>query len=482
MERRLISILFTSLTMIVVILTGNISTEAKSIKDYETEINELDNEKNAVKQKQNKLSSDKDNVKGKQEVNKEEQEEVTKELEAINEKLTKTEGEITKKEAEIQATETEISALNEEITKLIEEIKDLEDRIMKREKLLIERLRSIQEAGGDVSYMAVILGSQNFNDLLTRSSAVNSIMDQDKKIMEEQRRDQLALLEKQTEVEEKKENLEKKHAKQETQKDKLVDLQQKLDKQNKQKEKIKKKLKKEYKELEAYSLTIEEENEILEEQAIALEKAKELANNEKSQLEEEKRKEREAEIARQEALAAQEKSKKVSSGSNKGGGSGSSANGNSSSGGDTTQQSPIEVSGSSLFNWPTSNKSVSSPFGPRWGRNHNGIDISASRGTPAYAAADGVVSRAVSGCVEGNKSCGSGYGNHLIVVHQLKGKTYATVYAHLSSLSVSQGQAVKAGEHIGGIGNTGHSYGAHLHFEVHPGGYQNPANPLNYLN
>src|SRR5699024_7513136 len=320
------------------------------------------------------------------------------------------------------------------------------------------------------------------NDLITRSSAVNSIMDQDKKIMEEQRRDQLVLSEKQTEVEEKKENQEKKHAKQETQKDKLIDLQKKLDKQNKEKEKIKKKLKKEYKELEAYSLTIEEENEILEEQAIALEKAKELANSEKSQLEEEERKKREAEIARQEALAAEEKSKQTSSSSNKSGNSSSKNSGSSNSSSGTTEKSPIEVTGNGLFNWPTSNKSVSSPFGPRWGRNHNGIDISASRGTPTYAAADGVVSRAVSGCVEGNKSCGSGYGNHIIVVHQLKGKTYATVYAHLSSLSVSQGQVVSAGQHIGGIGNTGHSYGAHLHFEVHPGGYQNPANPLNYLN
>lgn len=470
MKRNLFSILLTSLTMMLLLSIDAPSIEAKSIQEYESEINELDKKKNVVKDKQGKISKDKDNVEGKQKDNLKKQDLVTKELEEINEKLSKTESEIANKESEIEATKAELADLQTEITNLIAEIAELEDRIAKREKLLRDRLRSIQESGGDVTYMAVILGSQNFNDLITRSSAVNSIMDQDKRIMEEQRRDQEALVNKQKEVEKKKTEVEAVKEKQEKQKEKLVDLQGKLDKQNKEKEQIKKKLKKEYKELEAYSLTLEEENEILEEQAIALEKAKELANSEKYKLEEKARKEREAEIARQQALA------------NKNNNSGKSSSGKSSSGKTVQQESPIKVSGGGLFNWPTNTRSVSSPFGPRWGRNHNGIDISASRGTPVYAAASGVVSRAISGCVEGNKSCGGGYGNHVIIVHQLNGKTYATVYAHLSSLSVSQGQAVSAGDHIGGIGNTGHSYGAHLHFEIHPGGYGNPVNPMNYLN
>ena len=79
----------------------------------------------------------------------------------------------------------------------------------------------------------------------------------------------------------------------------------------------------------------------------------------------------------------------------------------------------------------------------------------------------------------------SSLGNYIILRHTLGGKTYDTLYGHLSSISVSSGQSVSQGSKIGVMGTTGRSTGVHLHFELHPGGYGGNAtavNPLPYLN
>src|SRR5699024_1920127 len=77
-----------------------------------------------------------------------------------------------------------------------------------------------------------------------------------------------------------------------------------------------------------------------------------------------------------------------------------------------------------------------------------------------------------------------GFGNFIVVTHNIDGKTYSTLYAHLSNTSVSQGDKVSQGVSIGAVGNTCGSTGAHLHFEVHPGGYDGrviAVDAINYL-
>ncbi|MCX6706488.1 MAG: peptidoglycan DD-metalloendopeptidase family protein, partial [Candidatus Woesebacteria bacterium] len=106
---------------------------------------------------------------------------------------------------------------------------------------------------------------------------------------------------------------------------------------------------------------------------------------------------------------------------------------------------------------------ITSPYGPRKGGFHPGVDIGGGRGTLVVAAADGIVVKVVSGCVEGRKSCGSGYGNHIDVKHK-NGDT--TRYAHLSKTFVSVGQSVFQRQQIGASGNTGNSTGPHLHWEI----------------
>lgn len=110
---------------------------------------------------------------------------------------------------------------------------------------------------------------------------------------------------------------------------------------------------------------------------------------------------------------------------------------------------------------------ITSGFGPRWGRMHNGIDISANSGTPVVAAGSGTVVAA---------SYSGGFGNLVLIDH---GGGLVTFYAHLNSMNVRQGQTVAAGNSIGTVGSTGNSTGPHLHFETRVNGVA--YSPMQYL-
>jgi murein DD-endopeptidase MepM/ murein hydrolase activator NlpD len=118
------------------------------------------------------------------------------------------------------------------------------------------------------------------------------------------------------------------------------------------------------------------------------------------------------------------------------------------------------------FIWPV-NGPVTSPFGWRWGRMHEGIDIGVGYGTPIHAAASGRVVYA---------GWMSGYGNLVAIDH---GRGISTAYGHQSQRAVSLGQIVSQGQTIGYVGCTGHCFGPHLHFEVRING--TPVDPLGYL-
>ncbi len=125
------------------------------------------------------------------------------------------------------------------------------------------------------------------------------------------------------------------------------------------------------------------------------------------------------------------------------------------------------------FIWPLpSCKMISSPYGYRSGSFHAGIDISGNGvyGKEILAADGGTV-------VEVNTSgWGGGYGLYVVIDH---GGGYRTMYAHCSSINVSVGQKVSQGQLIARAGNSGNSYGAHLHFEIRING--SPVNPTPYL-
>ncbi|MGZ8263964.1 MAG: M23 family metallopeptidase [Burkholderiales bacterium] len=116
--------------------------------------------------------------------------------------------------------------------------------------------------------------------------------------------------------------------------------------------------------------------------------------------------------------------------------------------------------------WPAAGR-LTSHFGMRHGRMHEGIDLAAAAGVPVHAALGGVVLLARELCI---------YGQLVVIVH---GRSLSTVYAHLGSLEVAQGDAVDPQARLGTIGSTGRSFGPHLHFEVRFDG--TAVDPLVYL-
>lgn len=141
--------------------------------------------------------------------------------------------------------------------------------------------------------------------------------------------------------------------------------------------------------------------------------------------------------------------------------------------------------GSGAVSPPTPSGGGSSGFDPIWplpgvtyisdhfggARGHKGMDIAGPWGTPIVAAADGQVIEA-----NATDSWGYSWGYYVLIYHN---DTYSTRYAHMSSVAVSTGQYVTAGTIIGYEGNTGNSFGAHLHFEVYENGTR--VNPARFL-
>jgi murein DD-endopeptidase MepM/ murein hydrolase activator NlpD len=111
---------------------------------------------------------------------------------------------------------------------------------------------------------------------------------------------------------------------------------------------------------------------------------------------------------------------------------------------------------------------VSSPFGPRWGRMHEGIDITGNYGAAIRASVGGRVTLA---------DWNGGYG---LTVRINSGDGYSQLYAHLSEIRVIEGQQVQQGDIIGLLGNTGSSTGPHLHFEIRKNNV--PLDPLRFIN
>jgi len=123
---------------------------------------------------------------------------------------------------------------------------------------------------------------------------------------------------------------------------------------------------------------------------------------------------------------------------------------------------------SARFRWPVDSPRMTSGFGTRWGRSHEGIDLTAPIGTPVLAAGSGEVVYS-GGALRG-------YGNMVVLKHD---EELMTVYAHNSVLCVKVGQRVRTGQRIALSGQSGHVTGPHVHFEVRKG--QVPRDPLPYL-
>ena len=138
------------------------------------------------------------------------------------------------------------------------------------------------------------------------------------------------------------------------------------------------------------------------------------------------------------------------------------ASGDSGTSGVSSSSCPAGAVGTGYFVWPANNHYLS---GNDFWSGHLAIDIAANTGAPVYASDSGVVTMAQGGY-------NYGYGNVIAIDH---GNGFATLYAHLSQINVGTCQSVYAGQLIGLAGNSGNSFGSHLHFEIRQNGaFQNP--------
>lgn len=133
-----------------------------------------------------------------------------------------------------------------------------------------------------------------------------------------------------------------------------------------------------------------------------------------------------------------------------------------------SSQSPFKAPRNILLDWPVDKARMTRGFLPKKKRPHLGLDLAAPRGTPVFAAHSGTVIYA------GREF--RGYGNMVLVE---TGVGVATLYAHFDKIYVSEGQKVRQGEVIGGMGMTGRASGVHLHFEVRKD--RSPVDPLPLL-
>lgn len=374
-------------------------------------LDDLQEEKSQIQDERSEVSSQLDEANEKLNDNQAQQQSIQSEIEKIDGAMTDAETKITAKNKEIEDTKVEIETLKAEIVVLTE-------RIEKRNELLKDRARSFQENGSMVSYIDVLMGAKSFEDFIDRVSAVATIVEADQDILAEHKADKDELEAKQTEVEAKLSGLEQMLGE-------LEGLKASLEAKKVEKDQLMASLEREEEEIHAETLALAEQEAILSSQINAMKKAIEL---EKEQL---------AELERQRQAAAA----------------------NQSSGGGGTVAAPPVSDGA--FTRPAAG-TFTSGFGQRWGKLHAGVDIAARGTVPVVAAASGVVIRSY---------YSPSYGNCIFIAHSINGQTYTTVYAHLSSRAVGEGQVVTKGQFIGNMGNTGDSQGQHLHFELHRGGW-----------
>lgn len=417
-------------------IIGAIPSVSFAESKYQTQIDSIEKKRSEVKKKTEATNDKIDELQ-------QDQANVVKKLEQLDARMKDT-------KRQVNQTQDAVNSGKQQISKLKKEIKFIEERIESRQELLKDRMRSLQKSGGMLSYIDVILGSNSFGDLVQRMSAVQVIMEADEDIIKQQNLD-LKI------VNSKKDEMTVKQAKMERDLANLESLNKQLSNQVNEQNNLMASLKEQEKEAHEDVLNLEEQDELLASQQIAVQKAAEEA------------KRKAAEEAR--LKAEREKEKNENKPSN--GGSGNSGNSGNSGGGSTP---PIS---SGNFTRPAAGY-ISSGFGNRsfdGGGFHDGIDIAGSGTIPVVSAGDGVVIRAYTS---------SSYGNCVFITHNIGGQVWTTVYAHLDSFNVSTGQTVSKGTKIGFMGNTGHSFGQHLHFELHKGEWNasksNAVDPQKYIN
>ena len=318
--------------------------------------------------------------------------------------------EIEQKQAEIEKTTEELKNLNREVNNLTTQLNEAQEKYDSQYEAFCKRIIANYK-NGSVSYLDVLLNSNTLTEFISNYYMIGKIAEYDTKLLND--------------IEEQKKTIEDSKTEREKKKAEVADKQTKLklDETILTNKKVSK---------NKYISQLNDEEKALQSQIETFNK--DLKNKENEI----------AEFVRQ------------SSASNGGG----------------------HVYTGGEFQWPCPNyKYISSYFGYRGSAatggvgtaNHNGYDLAAPHYAEILAAADGVVTKVVSGCshdypktFKTRCNCGGGYGNYLIINHG----GISTLYGHCASVNVSVGQSVSRGQKIASVGSAGWSTGYHLHFSV----------------
>lgn len=320
---------------------------------------------------------------------------------------------------EIQLSHEKIAALDEEIAEKTQQIEEKNLEIEENMDVLRQRIKTIYMAG-EVSSLEIILGAKDFNDFLDKVQLVKSVSAHDEELINEIQTQLDAISAEKAELEEDKLELEEEEK----------NLQEKQDELNTLLEENKETL-----------ATLQEETDDVLAQLT-------LTEDQISQLD--------AEL--QEYYRQQQQQQQQQQGSS------------------TPTPPPVNVPSGGGYVWPCPGFYYLSSQYEEWRGyyNHGAIDIAGGgiMGAQVVAASGGTVVATYSSCTHNwgkyySCGCGGGYGNYVWINH---GNGKETVYAHLTSVAVSTGTYVSAGQYLGTVGSTGHSTGAHLHFETRYGG------------
>lgn len=388
-------------------------------------------------------------------------EDIIKNEKDAKEYLSSLENEITIIETEYQKVLSEKQKHEKEMNKLNKDIANLETKIKKRNQQLQAQARTTQTNHEQESMLTVLLSAESISDAISKALAVNTLVTANNDILTAQKQDKkeldtlkisltetLKTLEKKTaELEEKEAALAEAKLEQNV---KINEIAASLASEKAEKDKFVKQKEEAIKRKEAQLKAIaEEKKKEAEAKAIAEKQAKEQAK------------------VKQAAPTQTAEQKKVVS-----------LPETETSNNDVpenSQQAPTPPVSSGGWSAPVANLTVTSGFGGREdptgisGSFHDGIDFGGASGTPIMAARSGEVVSA---------NYGGMAGNHVVIKHD---NGYYSYYLHMSSLTVSAGQSVSAGQNLGGMGTTGNSTGVHLHFSISTGLWSGFVNPAPFL-
>jgi murein DD-endopeptidase MepM/ murein hydrolase activator NlpD len=330
---------------------------------------------------------------------------------AVQSLIVQLNGQIKVQQGEIDKTQGRIDELDAQIRLTEADMARRQAHLEVRTGILNQRVRAVDKHGS-INYMEMVVTANSFNQLVDRVMIMHDIVRADRRLMDDLRRQREQLAALKGELDGKRAEVARLLTQQQQQK-------AKLEQSKKQQEEAKAYLERLEAEFEAQRKELQEQKTYLDSLILALQKSYDEA------------------------------AKAI------GGGSG-------------------------IFGWPMPTRLITQGYGcstllgepidstvcRTWPhRAHTGVDIAAAYGTGVYAADAGIVSSVITGW-------GGGYGNNVIIVH---GNGFATLYAHMATVTVQQGRPIRRGEQIGTEGNSGFSTGPHLHFEVRrEGRYLNP--------